>query len=717
MVTAGTIRVGIDVGGTFTHAVAIDGLTLELAGKVKVPTSHTAPEGVAKGIIDSLRLLLDQSAIAPGNVGFIAHSTTQATNALLEGDVAQVGILGMGGGSGRHLASMATNIGKIKLSPGKYLNTFHQFIDSTRQPADNEIKRALDKLLEKGAKAIAISEAFSVDNTDNECKALAIARDMGLLATAGSEVSQLYGLKVRTRTAVLNASMLPKMIESADMTERSVRDAGITAPVMIMRSDGGVMDIESMRKRPILTILSGPAAGVAAAMMYLHISDGIFMEIGGTSTDISAIRNGRALVKTAEIGGHKVYLRTLDVRTVGIAGGSMLRMSGKDLLDVGPRSAHIAGLSYVSFAEPMKDPQVCALQPHADDPVDYIALCENGNQPSLCLTPTCAANLLDLVPENDCAKGNKASVQKGFEAASGNAKNATDLARSVLTKSTDKCWPVVKQLMSDYKLDGDLTTLVGGGGGAAALVPFLGQREKLPHRLAKNADVISAIGVALALLRETVERQITNPDSEAILRVRQEAAAAVQRMGANPSTIEVQVEVDNKTNVVRATAFGATSLTQKSEALKPLSAEERLHMVASSLHVPAESVHIACQTEHFQVYQAQTIAKHLGGLIQHKCLSLRIVDEKGVVRLQAKNGAVKKAKASEAEAALAAITEEHAEYGDAGRIIPPVLMLAGAKIVDLSGLLDLAQIVAVAKIELESLPRDTEIIVIALLQA
>ncbi|MBI4534586.1 MAG: hypothetical protein HY711_11635, partial [Candidatus Melainabacteria bacterium] len=709
-----SVRIGIDVGGTFTHAVALDGLSLAILGKVKVPTTHQAPEGVAKGIIQSLLELLSQTRIAPDDVGFIAHSTTQATNALLEGDVAPVGILGMGAGANAWLARLATNIGHIKLAPGKLLTTYHRFIDTTTTPSDSAIQEALGELITRGAKAIAISESFSVDSPDTETRALSIAHQMGLPATAGSAVSQLYGLKVRTRTAVINASMLPKMIEAADMTEHSVREAGIQAPIMIMRSDGGVMDIDAMRKRPIMTMLSGPAAGVAAAMMYLHISDGIFMEVGGTSTDISAIRNGKALVKSAEVGGHRVYMRTLDVRTLGIAGGSMLRVHNGALVDVGPRSAHIAGLKYASFSEPLANPCVRFLKPCPADPSDYTALSDGEGQAIECLTTTCAANLLHLVPDDDCALGNQDAIKTAFDVL-GNLLHISPekLAEHILQLSAAKVIPVVQRLLADYKLDPQIVTLVGGGGGAAALTPFTAQEMNLRHSLAQNADVISAIGVALALVRETVERQIIHPDADDILRIRQEAHSQVQKMGADPSTIEIHVEIDSRTNVVRATASGATAFATGVQAKQELSLQERQQLVANSMRVSIEEITLAAQTACFQVFGATTIAKRLGGLVKFKCHSLRTVDASGIIRLQTQNGIVRLTTVNQAEKTIADLAEEHSQYGDAGRIIPPIMLLVGPKLVDLSGLLDITQVIALAKIELESIPQDDKIIVIA----
>ena len=301
-----SLRIGIDVGGTFTHAVALDASTLVLEGRIKVPTTHSASEGVAAGVLEALSLLIADTGARTDEIGLIAHSTTQATNALLEGDVAMVGILGMGRGPGAWLASRATRIGQLELAPGRYLQTVHRFLDvgsGLEEAAVLDAARTLESL---GARAFVVSAAFGVDDPEAEARAVERLRTGGQLACAGHEISQLYGLRARTRTAAINACMLPRMVETADMTERAVRAAGIAAPLMVMRSDGGVMTLAEMRRRPILTMLSGPAAGVAAAMMAVRLSDGIFLEIGGTSTDISVIRNGKAQIKAAELGGNRL---------------------------------------------------------------------------------------------------------------------------------------------------------------------------------------------------------------------------------------------------------------------------------------------------------------------------------------------------------------------------------------------------------------------------
>lgn len=716
-----TVRIGIDVGGTFTHAVAVDAFTREIIGTQKVPTTHSAAEGVAFGIIEALRLLLEKTDIEAGEVGFIAHSTTQATNALLEGDVAPVGIIGMGRGVNALIARAVSNLGKIELARDKYLETHHAFINTGSAIEESRVRTIVESLLERGAKAIAISEAFSVDDKTAEKQVVDIVRAMNIPCTAGHEVSQLYGYKVRTRTAVINASMLPKMIESADMTEKSVREAGIKAPVMIMRSDGGVMDIEAMRRRPILTMLSGPAAGVAAAMMFLRISDGIFLEVGGTSTDISAIHNGRARVKTAEIGGHRVYMRTLDVRTVGVAGGSLPRIKGGKIVDVGPRSAHIAGLAYSAFERVEGGDGdhlgVELLSPSPGDPADYLSLAvgkSSSQSLALAITPTCAANYLGLVPEGDCAGGDREAIEKAIRVV-GDFINEppADIAERILQIAAQKCIPVVKALIADHKLDPEMVSLVGGGGGAAAIVPYVAKQMGLRHQLARHADVISAIGVALALIRETVERQIVNPSNEDILRVRHDAHEAVEKMGADPATIEVQVEVDNRTSVVRATAVGASALTEEQKESTVSSDEEMIKTAADSMRVEKESVSEIFSGRFYRIFQSERSDARLMGLWHSPIRSVRVLDRGGSVRLQFRDAVIAATDVSGAEKAIVDLLEEHATWGDAGKVIPDTVLLAGSRIIDLSGLLDTAQVVSLARAELESLPRDLDVVAIA----
>lgn len=337
------LRIGIDVGGTFTDAVAIDAATFELVGQIKVPTTHQADEGVAKGIIEALHQLLAQVGETASSVSFIAHGTTQATNALLEGDVALVGVIGVGSGLEGMRAKALTAIEPIELAPDKYLSSIHRFLsvqDLERQGAQSTI----EDVGREGAKVIVATAPFSVDDPADELTIVEAATGAGIPAAGAHEISKLYGLKTRTRTAVINASILPRMLDTANMTETSVAHAGIAAPLMIMRSDGGVMGMEQVRRRPILTILSGPAAGVAGALMAERISTGIFLEVGGTSTDISAIQNGRVVVQYAQIGGHRTYVQSLDVRTVGVAGGSLIRVRDGKLVDVGPRrGGHLTG--------------------------------------------------------------------------------------------------------------------------------------------------------------------------------------------------------------------------------------------------------------------------------------------------------------------------------------------------------------------------------------
>jgi N-methylhydantoinase A len=708
------VRVGIDVGGTFTDVVVVDNDTREVVSQLKVPTTHDAAEGVALGIINAIERALSELNISPDDVVFIAHSTTQATNALLEGDVAKVGVIGLGSGVESLKAKIDTRIPNIELAPNRFLQTEHRFFGNG-QINEKTIEAQLTDFQTKGVDVVVSSEAFGVDKPRNEEFISEKARQFGLLATSGHEVSTLYGLRTRTRTAVINGAILPKMIHTATMTDECVKRARIKAPLMIMRSDGGVMSVEEVHRRPIMTMLSGPAAGIAGALMYEKVSDGIFIEVGGTSADISVIRDGQPQTRPARVGGHRTYLNTLDVRTLAIAGGSMIREANGKIVDVGSRSAHIAGLHYSCFQKPeiYAGAKLVHLRPTEKDADDYIAIeCVSGER--YALTPTCAANLLGIIPDDAFARGNADSARLAFKPlAEKIGKTPEAAAREVLEISCRKIEKQIEELIREYHLDRETVELVGGGGGAASLVLFAGEMMNLPARLARKAEVISTIGVALAMVRDTVERNVVDPSPEDILQIRREAVEAVCKIGALPETVEVQIEVDTKRNIVRATAFGTTEL-KKDEATEKVSGFEGCRQAAArSLKTDVEAVRLAAETSALYAFAAETRTKTFFGLFTTTKNAVRVVDKTGVVRLQRGDAEVYQTSVENAAREIEDAILKLTDFGDAGRSLPDVHLLVGARIVNLSGLAEMEQAIALAATELENLPPDEKVVIVA----
>lgn len=710
------IRIGIDVGGTFTHAVALDHQSYEVIAHAVTPTTHSSRYSVSEGIIKTFQDVLVQTGAAPEDVVFVAHSTTQATNALLEGDVAKVGVVGMGRGLEAIKAKTDTMIADIPLNESKALHTAHSFLNTDpKEFTQAKINQVIEELRKKGCSVIVASEAFGVDDPHREDMVTSLAQQLGLPATASHEISQLYGLKVRTRTAVINASILPKMTQTADMTNESIQRSGITAPLMIMRSDGGVMDIQQMRKRPILTLLSGPAAGIAAALMYANVSDGIFLEVGGTSTDISVIHNGKAMVKSASVGGHSTFLKTLDSRTVGIGGGSMIRIdSAGQVRDVGPRSAHIAGLTYLAFAEPeeLQDARPVLAAPIEGDPPDHLMM-ENPAGKRFAVTLTDAAMMAGAVQPRDYAFGNLENVRLCFDKLSeeyGQPPQA--FAEAVLDKAIQRVDATVQALLQDYQLDPKLLSLVGGGGGCTTVVPWLSRHTGIRYVIADKAEVISAIGAAMAMLRDTVARTVIDPTPEDIAAIRRQAVDSLISMGAAPDSIEVQMEIDQQKNIVQATATGSLQMEQQDLGMGRASQEELSQIAADSLRVQPGQETLAGQTEGLFIFSSVRRVSRLFGLFHRDEQDFRVLDRRGVVKLQVNNGQLLCTSGGRFSADLDAFLQKVSSYNDAGQILPEVFVLHGSRIVDLSSVLVHDQVMQLAALELEGAAPDTPICVL-----
>ncbi|MEG0853031.1 MAG: hydantoinase/oxoprolinase family protein [Angelakisella sp.] len=708
------VRIGIDVGGTFTDAVAINNDTYELLGTVKVPTTHTAAEGVAAGIVDVLHKIMEQHGIKPEDVTFIAHGTTQATNALLEGDVARVGVITMGKGLEGMKSRSDTTIGDIELAPGKYLTSCNEYIDLGSADLNSALSTAVQSLTAQGITSIVAAEAFSVDDPANENTAVHACTVAGVPGTATNDISKLYGLKTRTRTAVVNASIMPKMLEAANMTERSIQGAGITSPLMVMRCDGGVMTVDEVRGRPILTILSGPAAGVAGALMYEKLTDGIFFEVGGTSTDISCVKDGKVMIQYAEVGGHKTYLNSLDVRTVGIGGGSMVQIKEGKAVDTGPRSAHIAGLEYEVYtpAEKIVNPRLTTVKPNPSDPEYACIECDGGVR--LSLTMAGAANISGYVTPEDYAYGNVEAARLAWAPLAANMGcTVEEAAEKVLAFAAVKNSKVTAQLMKDYQMDPRTTVFVGGGGGAATVVPHLAKTMGHNSRIAQNAPVISTIGVALAMVRDMVERSITNPTDDDIISVRREAELLAIQNGAAPGTIEVSVEVDTQRNLVRAIAVGATEMRSKNMLNRRLSEKELRAIIAENLEVKPSEPKIAAQNGVMTAFTCERVEKKFFGLSKKVKNALRLIDEEGIIRLQKNNAWVVEATVENWQQQAAFLLEELTEYNDGGTQMPNIYVVLGKRIIDLSGMQNDNQIYSLGNVELAGCGKDEPLILAA----
>ena len=553
-----SLRVGVDVGGTFTKAVAVDPASGEIAARAVTPTTHDDPDGVAAGVVAVVAQLAGQ--VGADAVELVTHSTTQAVNALLEGDAATVGVIGLGSAPYLRKARKRTTLGRVELTGGKALATASEFLDLSAGLDVNAARDALRRLMEGGAQAVCVAEAFAPDDASNEATVAALAAEVGLPVTTSAELSGLYGLELRTLTAALNASILPIALRTAEVVQAGVAAAGVRSPVMVMRGDGGATDLAGFRAAPARTLYSGPAASVAGALRTLRIGDGVIVEVGGTSTNVAAIKGGRPALSYVQVGAHATAIRALDVRVAGVAGGSMLRVRRRRVYAVGPRSAHIAGLVYSCFLRPeqLEGAQAVPLSPRPGDPPDYLAL-RLADGGLAALTNTCAANALGLVAPGDYAAGDRQAAVAAFDIAGLLlGLPGAEVARRMLEASTHALADLVTAVTTQHELTQPIVVAVGGGAGALGRV--IAQGLGLDCLIPPGAEVISSIGDALSLVRAERERTLVKPSQDDVDALVAEVEAEALAAGAAPGSLEVQVTRVGDRDALRVVATGALVL-------------------------------------------------------------------------------------------------------------------------------------------------------------
>ncbi|WP_405110824.1 hydantoinase/oxoprolinase family protein [Paenibacillus sp. FSL K6-1217] len=700
------VRMGIDVGGTHTKAVAIDNATHEIIGKSSVKTTHDHATGVAAGVVKCFQNCLEENNIRPEDVVFVAHSTTQATNALIEGDIAQVGIIGLAkGGLEGWLAKRQTKLQNIDLGNGKEIKIYNSFLN-VRKMSEASVQAVIDELKQQGAQVIVPSMAFGVDNGRPEELVYIEAEKKGMPTTMASDITKLYGLTRRTRTAAINASILPKMLDTANSTENSVRGAGVHVPLMIMRGDGGVMEISEMKKRPVLTMLSGPAASVMGSLMYLRASNGVYFEVGGTTTNIGVIKNGRPAIDYSIVGGHPTYVNSLDVRVLGVAGGSMIRANKSGVVDVGPRSAHIGGLDYSVFTDPakIKGAQVEFFSPKPGDPDDYVAIrLENGER--VTITNSCAANVLGLVKPEHFSYGNVEAARRAMQAlADYCGTTVEDIAKQIMEKAYAKIEPIILALAEKYKLEKDQISLVGVGGGAASLIVYFSEKMGLKYSIPENAEVISSIGVALSMVRDVVERIIPSPSKEVIAALKMEALNKAIQSGATPESIEIHIDIDPQTSKVTAIATGSTEV-KTTELLKECDEAELRELAAKDMRIPLEKTRLLEKTRYVSIFGEKMDKAGEAGAV-------RILDTKGFIKVQRGRAMALKTTAGDYLGAIKQLWEAMAVYQTELIARPDFYLCIGARVMDFTAS-DFEQLELLMDIEISTFEPDTEVVVVA----
>ena len=344
----------IDVGGTFTDIVLLNLTT----GELQLLKTPSTPDDPSQGFIAGIREILGRHGVDYSQVRRIFHGTTIATNAVLEGKGTPVGVLVSEGFKyvleiGRHsMARLANPHVWVKperpVPPERVLEIPERtaFDGSIITPLDEDaVRSAAARFRNEGIESVAVSLTHSYANPAHELR----VREMVLEEfpdahlSLSSEVLPVFREYERTITTVLNAYVMPQVSYYIENLARELRELGVEAPLLIMKSNGGVIGTETAVKQPVNTALSGPAAGVMSAIDVARntgVEDCISFDMGGTSTDVSLFsRLTPNITLSGELGDWPVQLPMLDIATIGAGGGSIAWLTAAGNLNVGPRSA------------------------------------------------------------------------------------------------------------------------------------------------------------------------------------------------------------------------------------------------------------------------------------------------------------------------------------------------------------------------------------------
>lgn len=332
------MRIGIDVGGTNTDAVIIDGQNVKASIKTATTTN------VLDGIVTALESMLKQES--PEKIESVMLGTTHFANALVEGKrLSKTAVVRLGYPYGQALPPFVNFPEHLKghmKGPTYILPGGHEFDGREITPFDaGKVEEAAKEIAGAGIHTVAVASPFSPVNSELEQQTADILRRHipDVQMTMSAEIGSV-GLLERENAAILNASLLPLADDIVDALEETLRGLGLECPFYLTQNDGTLMNVDFAKKYPVLTIASGPTNSMRGAAYLSGTEDALVIDVGGTTTDVGVLVNGfpRPAATITEIADVRTNFRMPDVYSLGLGGGTKVQHRSGEKPVIGPES-------------------------------------------------------------------------------------------------------------------------------------------------------------------------------------------------------------------------------------------------------------------------------------------------------------------------------------------------------------------------------------------
>ena len=484
------MRIGIDVGGTHTDAVVLNGQ--DVIASTKVLTSANVKDGV----VNALDEVLAESGIDRAAIDAVMIGTTQFTNAVIERrELAPTAIIRIALPSGELVPPMIDWPDDIAGELGRNVYMIHGGRTYDGFPIapldDDEIDKAVDHIAAKGIKLVAIAGVFSPSDPAQEEYVAARVRQRlpGVRVTQSHNIGRM-GLLERENAALLNASLLPLADRVVQSFGSALKDRQISCPFYVSQNDGTLMSAEFAAEFPALTFASGPTNSLRGASLLTKLDDAVVVDIGGTTSDIGVLQDGfpRQSNIAIGIGGVRTNFRMPDIQSIGLGGGSLVLDNGAT---IGPRS------------------------------VGY-RLVTDG-----------------LVFGGDTLTTTDIIVAAGT-ADIGDAGKVAGLDSGVVETAVAKIHAIIDNGIDQMKSSRDPVPVVLVGGGAVLVSKSLGSASKI-HRPG-HSGVANAIGAANAQVGSESERIVSyrrTPRDKVLAEMTEILKAKLVDAGADPATVRL----------------------------------------------------------------------------------------------------------------------------------------------------------------------------------